>query len=250
MKKQIDIIIKIILAATFVLCIILLVVNGASVVNSFYENIIESRAYISISKGLLMTIILTFLSALTAVVFGAILCIMKMSGIPSASAIASVIASVFRGIPAVSLLMILFFSVFTSRDTNALTVAVLGYGLYSGAYVSEIFCNGLLSVDPHETEAARMLGMTGWEAFRYVVLPQAWEHARPVYLDSVISLLQWTSVSSYISIVELTKIVSSLSARTGNAFFCLFLSALLYLGLSWIIRGIFRLSERRHIQAC
>lgn len=249
MKKKIDFIIKIFLAAAAVLGIVLLVINGGRICDSFYENIIENKAFMAISKGLLMTVILTFLSTLMAAIFGALLCLMKMSGIPSVSGIASVIVSIFRGVPAVSLLMILFFSIFTSRDTNALTVAILGYGLYSGAYVSEIFRNGLLSVDSHETEAARMLGMTKWEAFRFVTLPQAWDHARLVYLDSVISLLQWTSVSSYISIVELTKTVSNLSARTGNAFFSLFLSALLYLGLSWIIRGIFRLSKGRRIQA-
>ena len=249
MKKQIDFIIRIVLVIAVVSCIVLLVINGGRICKSFYENIIESKAYVAIFKGLLMTVILTSLSMLTAAVFGALLCMMKMSGIPSASWIASVIVSVFRGVPAVSLLMILFFSVFTSRDTNALTIAILGYGLYSGAYVSEIFRNGLLSVDTHETEAARMLGMTKWEAFRFVTFPQACNHARPVYMDSVISLLQWTSVASYISIVELTKTVSNLSARTGNAFFSLFLSALLYLGLSWIIRGIFRLSEGRHAKA-
>ncbi len=248
MKKQIDFIVRIILGVAAAIFIVLLVINGGGICSSFYQNIIESRAYIAILKGLWMTVILTFLSMLTAAVFGALLCMMKMSGIPSVSGIASVIVSVFRGIPAVSLLMILFFSVFTSRDTNALTVAVLGYGLYSGSYVSEIFRSGLLSVDAHETEAARMLGMTQWEAFRFITLPQAWNHARPVYLDSIISLLQWTSVSSYISIVDLTKTVSNLSARTGNAFFSLFLSALLYLGLSWIIRGIFSVKQGRCAQ--
>ena len=249
MKKVIDYSVRFALAASAIAFIVFLVVNGRDIFGSFYENIIESGSYVAISKGLLTTAILTGLSGLTAAVFGALLCAMKLSGIPSVSAVASVIVSVFRGVPAVSLLMILFFSVFTSRDTNALTVAVLGYGLYSGAYVSEIFRSGLVSVDPHETEAARMLGMTRLEAFRLVTLPQAWKHARPVYTDSLISLLQWTSVASYISVVELTKTVSNLSARTGNAFFALFLSALIYLALSWIIRAVFSFSERKGAKA-
>lgn len=243
MKKSFNRFFSLLFLALCAAAAVLLALKGKFLAESFYENIIASRAYVAIGKGLLMTVRLTIESALIAALTGAVFCALRMSGITALSAASSVVSGFLRGVPAVSLLMILYFCVFTSRDADALAVAALGYGLYSGAYVGEIFRTGLASVDPHETEAARMLGLTASQAFFRITLPQAWFSARRVYTDSVISLLQWTSVASYISITELTKTVSNLAVRTGNAFFALFLSALLYLALSWIIRGVLSLGK-------
>lgn len=94
--------------------------NAPAIASQFYESIIANKAYVSIGKGLLVTAELTLMGGAAAFAAGALLCTLRMSGIRCVERVFSVVGVLFRGVPVVSLLMILNFCVFTSRDANAL----------------------------------------------------------------------------------------------------------------------------------
>ena len=117
--------------------------------------------------------------------------------------------------------------------------------LNSAAHIAEIMKAALDSVDPGQVMAARALGFTRSGAFYHVTLPQASRHARPVYQNTVINLLQWTSVVGYITIADLTRVINAIGARTADPFSVIFIGIMIYLMLAYVTYLIFRLSDRK-----
>lgn len=211
------------------------------------ENLISGGTYLTILKGLLVTIRIT-LSGLALGTFTAIaFYLMRRSKIRIISGTAVLIVEVLRGSPVLLLLMLLYYVVFADCRIDAVLIAILAFGLNSGAHISEIIRSALEAIDRKQVEAARMLGFSGTQAFFSITLPQAGRIARPVYQSAVINLIQWTSVAGYVTITDLTRTLNNIGARTGDPFFSLFLGILIYLGLSYAVYGIFSIRERRSI---
>jgi len=137
--------------------------------------------------------------------------------------------TVFRGTPVVVQLMIWAFVVLST--TNELLVAIIGFGINSGAYVAEIVRAGIMAVDKGQTEAGRSLGLSAWATMRKIVLPQAIKNVLPAFGNEFISLLKETSIVGYIAIVDITKAAALVRARTFDAFVPLLFVAAVYLTL-------------------
>jgi polar amino acid transport system permease protein/polar amino acid transport system substrate-binding protein len=105
--------------------------------------------------------------------------------------------------------------------------------------------NALSSVDPGQILAARTLGFSGPGAFLYVTLPQAIRFGKPLYRYSAVTIVQDTSVVGYITVSDLTRIVSNMGSRTGNPFLAIAAGIVLYLLLSWIVNLCFTTKPRR-----
>lgn len=226
--------------------IIIIFISHLKVIwESFYSSIILSNAYIGIISGLKVTIMLTLVGSILGTFFGAVICSMRMSRIKSLNVVGKIVIEVLRGTPVVMLLMFLYFFVFLGNSIDALYIAMLGYGMNTGAHMAEIFRTSIEAINYREIEAARMLGFSKIKAFYYITLPQSWKVAKPIYESAIITLIQWTSVAGYISVTELTRIINGLGSRTGNPFFSLFLGILIYLVLAYSVRIIFWLSNMR-----
>ena len=111
----------------------------------------------------------------------------------------------------------------------------MSFGLYYGAYFSEVFRTGMESVDKGQWEAGFALGLRKFQTFYKVVLPQALNRVIPVLKGEVISLIKMTSVVGYVAVIDLTKATDIIRARTLDAFFPLILVSIVYLLLSWLI---------------
>lgn len=245
MKNKHHFIINIIVGAiAFVFCILLLL-NIKTIWNAFYDSIIVSRAYVGIFSALKITVALTLIGTLLGTLFGALICAMRMSKISSVKLLGQVLIAVLQGTPVVMLLMFLYFFVFVGNSVDALYVAMIGYGINTGSHMAEIFRTSIECINSKEIEAARMLGFSKTQVFFNITLPQSWVVAKPVYQDSIINLIQWTSIAGYISITELTRIINGLGARTGNYFFSLFLGIVLYIGLTYTVKLIFWITNKR-----
>lgn len=83
-----------------------------------------------------------------------------------------------RGTPAVVQLMIIYYVILTSVQ-NKILVAIIGFGLNSAAYVSEVMRSGIMSVDQGQFEAGRSLGLNYWQTMRSVIIPQAFKNILP-----------------------------------------------------------------------
>jgi polar amino acid transport system permease protein/polar amino acid transport system substrate-binding protein len=168
-----------------------------------------------------------------------------MSKIYSIGILGQILIAILRGTPVVMLLMFLYFFVFIGNSIDAIYVAMLGYGMNTGSHMAEIFRTSIEAINPKEMEAARMLGFSKTQVFFNIALPQSWKIAKPVYESCIVTLIQWTSVAGYISVTELTRIINGLGTRTGNPIFSLFLGILIYLGLAYVVRFIFWITNKR-----
>lgn len=215
------------------------------IMNSIYQNLIAGGAWQTIVKGLMVTARISALGLLLGTVLGALFCTARISRYKIINVPVRGIISFMRGTPVLLLLMFIYFVVFNGIRVDAALIAVLSFGLNSGAHIAELMRAALGGVDKMQVEAARMLGAPRPLAFLYIALPQAVKIAKPVYQNAVISLIQWTSVVGYVAIADLTRVVNNMGSRSGDPFLALFVGMLLYLALSYAVNGIFTLTGRR-----
>ena len=187
--------------------------------------------------------LVTVFAVLIGVVLGFLIAIVrtthdKTGKLKILNAICKVYLTVIRGTPVVVQLMIIYFIIFGSVDISKVVVAIVAFGINSGAYVAEIFRSGIMSIDNGQFEAGRSLGFNYAQTMMYIVMPQAFK-------NEFISLLKETSVSGYIALQDLTKGGDIIRSRTYDAFMPLIAVALIYLAMVMIFTKLVSLLERR-----
>lgn len=232
----------------------------------FENNFLTDNRYTYIGKGLLTTFQVTIFAALLGIGLGVVVALVRSSyetlkdelkgGFGKAVLfvlykICGVYLTVIRGTPVVVQLMIIYFVIFASSN-NKVLVAVLAFGINSGAYVAEIIRGGIMSVDKGQFEAGRSLGFGYVRTMALIIIPQAFKTVLPSLANEFIVLIKETSVSGYIGLQELTKGGDIIRSRTYSAFMPLIAVALIYLVIvmffSWLVslleRGL-KKNERR-----
>lgn len=216
----------------------------------FYLNFIEDDGWKYITVGLKNTLIITFFACLMGIVLGFLVGMVrstyeKTHKLKILNAVCKVYLTVIRGTPVVVQLMIIYFVVFGSVRISKVLVAVLAFGINSGAYVAEIFRSGIMSIDSGQLEAGRSLGFSYWQTMWYIIMPQAFKNVLPALCNEFISLLKETSVAGYIALQDLTKGGDIIRSRTYSAFMPLFAVALIYLTIVMIFTKLIQILERR-----
>ena len=191
--------------------------------------------------GLYYTLLLTFASFLLGTAVGIGLCASLRSKNKFLNKTARVIITFFMETPTLVLLMILVYVIFGKTSVPLLWAVIIGLMLKAASYLAEIFDTALNTVAPGEIEAARTLGMTGWQAFWFVMLPQTVKAALPLYRNQFIATMQETSVVGYLAVVDLTRAASIVSSRTLDAVVGLLAVTLLYFLIGLLVKALFRL---------
>lgn len=225
----------------------------------FVLNFIEQERWRFIVTGLKNTLIITFLALVLGLVLGVIIAIVRSSydktytdtkpGIKKVifwigNAICKLYLAVIRGTPVVVQLMIMYYIIFAS-SRNSLMVAVIAFGINSGAYVAEIIRSGIMSIDAGQFEAGRSLGFGYKDTMIHIVIPQAFKNVLPALGNEFIVLLKETSVAGYVTIRDLTMGGDIIRAATYSAFMPLIAVALIYLVLVIFFAKLIGLLERR-----
>ena len=218
--------------------------------SSFISNFIDDNRWRYITDGLKITLLVTVFAVLIGVVLGFLIAIVrtthdKTGKLKILNAIFKVYLTVIRGTPVVVQLMIIYFIIFGSVDISKVVVAIVAFGINSGAYVAEIFRSGIMSIDNGQFEAGRSLGFNYAQTMMYIVMPQAFKNVLPTLCNEFISLLKETSVSGYIALQDLTKGGDIIRSRTYDAFMPLIAVALIYLAMVMIFTKLVSLLERR-----
>ncbi len=152
--------------------------------------------------------------------------------------------TVIRGTPVVVQLLIMYF-IILAQVRDGTTVAIIAFGLNSGAYVAEIFRGGIMSIDNGQFEAGRSLGFNYFQTMIYIVIPQVIKNVLPTLCNEFIVLLKETSVAGYVGIMDLTKAGDLIRGRTFSAFMPLIAVALIYLVVVVILTNLVGILERR-----
>ena len=137
-------------------------------------------------------------------------------------------------------LLITYFVIFSSVNISKLVVAILAFGINSGAYVAEIVRSGIMSIDNGQFEAGRSLGLSYRETMISIVLPQAFKTVLPALANECIVLLKETSVAGYIAIQDLTKGGDIIRSQTFSAFMPLITVAVIYLLMVMLLTHLVR----------
>ena len=217
---------------------------------SFYQNFIEDDRWKYITDGLFNTLRITFFAVLIGIFLGFLIAVVrstydKTHKLGVLNALCKVYLTVIRGTPVLVQLLIIYFVVFGSVKIDKPLVAVIAFGINSGAYVAEIFRSGIMSIDNGQFEAGRSLGFNYSQTMFYIVMPQAFKNVLPALGNEFIGLLKETSVAGYIAIQDLTKGADIIRSRTYSAFMPLIAAALIYLVLVMVFTFFVQKLERR-----
>ena len=218
-------------------------VQKENLFQTIHRVLIANEGWKVLLEGLENTAIIAFFAVIIGTVLGCIFALMKISRIWILQKIANLYTTVIRGIPVVTQLMIFAFVIFAGWEK--ILVAIIGFGINSGAYWTEIFRAGIQGVDRGQTEAGRSLGLSHWQTLRKIVLPQAIKTVLPTYTSEFIALLKETSVAGYIVVTDLTKAGDMIRNATFNPWVPLFAVAIVYLILTIGLTKLFGLLERR-----
>jgi polar amino acid transport system substrate-binding protein len=206
--------------------------------SSFEKTFLRESRWKLILNGIKITVIISILSALLGTILGFGICGLRLSRKKILNEAALVYIRLIQGLPMVVFLMVLFYIVFGKTGISGLWVAIIGFGMNFGAYVSEMIRTGILAVDKGQMEAALALGYTKSQAFIKIVFPQAACHFLPVFQGEFISLVKMTSVVGYIAIQDLTMAGDIIRSRTYEAFFPLITTAAIYFVIAWLLTRV------------
>lgn len=225
----------------------------------FILNFIQDNRWRFLTSGLKNTLLITFFALILGVVFGVIIALVRSSYDKTSSelrqgpkkilfiilnAFCKLYLTVIRGTPVVVQLMIMYYIVFAS-SRNSTLVAIIAFGINSGAYVAEIVRSGIMSVSEGQFEAGRSLGFDYKSTMWYVVLPQAFKNILPALANEFIVLLKETSVAGYVTIRDLTMGGNIIRAATYSAFMPLIAVAIIYLAMVMLFTKLVGILERR-----
>jgi len=194
--------------------------------------------------GAVRTMQISLLSMVLAVSAGLLIALIRLYLPKPLQMLSLLYVEIIRGTPLLIQLFFIFYALPNiGIKLSPLVAAVLGLGLNYAAYESENYRAGILSVPRGQMEAARALGMTQWQALRYVILPQSFRLILPPVTNDFISLLKDSSLVSVITMVELTKVYTQVSAATFDYFGTGLIVATIYLLLGLPFARLARWAE-------
>ena len=215
---------------------------------TFYNTLIKDNRWKWYLEGISETVIISIGAIGIGIILGIIVAIInyvnkKYDTLKVPSKICGIYLSIFRGTPVYVQLLIMYLIVLVSLPTTE--VAIITFGINSGAYVAEIIRGGLESVDDGQLEAGSSWGLSKTQVMLSIVLPQGLRRALPSLFNEFIALIKETSIVGTIGVVDITKVAARIVTRTYEPFMPYLISAVIYLGIVLLLTGLLKLLERR-----
>ncbi len=218
--------------------------------NEFVKQFITLKGYENVLKGLWATVQIAVIGLLIGIIIGTLIAIVRV--MPKYKLLPRILEKIcvcyvelFRGTPMVVQLLIGYWVLLPAlgiKVNSGVPVAVIIFGLNSGAYVSEIMRGGINSVDSGQMEAGRALGLTYATTMLKIVVPQAIKNILPTLGNEFIVLIKETSIVSFIAVTDLYKSFKQLGDPTYNYTVPYLMLALTYLVMvlliSWGVRAL------------
>jgi glutamate transport system permease protein len=199
--------------------------------------------------GLVNTLRAAAFATVGAVVFGLVFGMGRLSHLRPVRWVSSVVVEFFRAVPV--LLMMIFFNalfgfffqgVVTQPAFLAVVVALI---LYNGAVIAELVRSGVNNLPRGQGEAGLSIGLTRGQTLRSVQLPQALIAMLPALVSQLVVVLKDSALGQIIAYAELLRSAQVLQAGSGNPLQTLFVAAMLFIALNWVLSGVAHLLARR-----
>ena len=198
-----------------------------------------------IAIGLVKTIELSVTSFAFATALGLCLALLRLSGLIVGTAVSVAYLEFIRNMPLLVLLYLIYYVLGPIFGLNRYSASVLCLAIYHSALISEIFRAGILAVGSGQWEAARSIGMSTGQCYRYVILPQSVKFMLPPLTGEAVHLVKSSAIVSVIAVAELTTIGRNLISDTYMSFEIWFTVAAVYMVVTLILSvGVTRLERR------
>lgn len=234
--------------------LIVVIILGLFIVLQIITDQRMSVVFSAIAAGVVVTIRVTLIAYLCAVMIGLIVGFARVSSNKIILNIASFYVEVVRGVPILVLLMYIAF-VAVPIAANALGIrtrdfpnelrVILGLAIAYGAFESEIFRAGIQSIEKGQMEAARAIGMTYFQAMRHIILPQAIRRVLPALGNDFIAMLKDSSLVSVLGVGDITQLTKLYAASTFLFFQSYSILAFIYLSMTILLSRVVRTLETR-----
>nr|NJM03559.1 ABC transporter permease [Desulfobacula sp.] len=198
-----------------------------------------------ILQGTLLTIELCLASLAISMVLGIITALAKLSRVRAANLIAHAYTTIIRGIPDLVLMLLIFYGgqVFINQigpmlgydayiDINPFMAGVSTIGFIFGAYMAETFRGAILAVPGGQMEAGHAFGMTRFQVFIRILMPQMVRHAIPGFGNNWLVLMKTTALVSIIGLKDMVRMAGLAAGATRMPFTFYLVVALIYLILT------------------
>ena len=201
-----------------------------------------------LGEGVLMVIAASVVAILVSLPLAVVFALARLSPAPWLRWPSVAYVETIRALPLLLVIFYIFLKMpsvsfgFFSREMLAVTAALI---IYTASVNAELIRAGILALDKGQTEAARSLGLSYWQALRYIILPQTYQRVLPPLLAQFTILLKDTSLGSIIGMVELLQRGKIIFQGFRNPMETLYIVAILYFTLNFILGRISAATERR-----
>ena len=225
--------------------------NFGQTIDKFIEIFLQQNGYVKVVQGLQNTLLIAITGLIIGIVIGTLIATVrvlpKYKRLPRVlNAICSVYVSLFRGTPMVVQLLVFYYVLLPIIGVHitGVQVAMVVFGLNSGAYISEIMRSGIQSVDSGQLEAGRAVGLSFGVTMVKIVIPQAVKNILPTLGNEFISLIKETSVVSFVGAADLYVAFSYIGSNSYEFMVPYLVMAMIYIVLVLIISLLIKLLER------
>ena len=225
--------------------------NFSQKIDKFIEIFIDQNGYTRVVEGLQNTLLIAVCGLIIGTLIGTIIATVrvlpKYKVLPRVlSGICSFYVALFRGTPMVVQLLVFYYVLLPIIGWNisGVQVAMLVFGLNSGAYISEIMRSGIQSVDPGQMEAGRAVGLSFGASMTKIVIPQAVKNILPTLGNEFIALIKETSVVSFVGAADLYVAFNYIGTNNYEFMVPYLVMALIYIAIVLVITLLIKLLER------
>jgi len=223
--------------------------SSIGLVDNIKRNFITDSRWKYIANGLVNTLIIAVCAIIIGLILGFIVAIIRSTyettgKLGILDCICRLYLTIFRGTPMMIQLLIIYYVVFNSISINKILVAIIAFGINSGAYMAETIRAGIMSVDGGQMEAGRSLGLNYVTTIFYIIIPQAVKNTLPALVNEFIALIKETSICGYIGLTDLTRGGDIIRSITYDAFMPLIAVAIIYLVIVQILTKLTGKMER------
>jgi polar amino acid transport system permease protein len=197
-------------------------------------------------QGWLLTIVISTTTLILSVLIGSVAALLRRSTILPLRSVSILYVELIRGTPLLTQILFLYYAVAASVGLqDRLVAGVLILSLFSGAYLSEMIRAGIEGVPAAQWESAHAIGLTPWQCYRFVILPQALRQILPPLAGQFASLIKDSSLLSIIGIGEFTLAAQQVNSATYRTLESYLPLALGYLALTLPVSMLAKALERR-----
>lgn len=217
--------------------------GGGSLVDDFKNCFTIGGRWRYLAGGLAVTIEVALAAIIVGLLIGFLVSMVRYThdrygGMNVANAIAKVYLTIIRGTPMVVQLLITYYIILRSVDSKVF-IAIIAFGINSGAYQAEIIRAGIASIEEGQMEAGRALGLSYWSTMFKIILPQAIRNVLPALGNEFIVLIKDTAIVGYIALVDLAKGGDIIRSQTYSVYLPYLTVAAIYLILvmtfTWLL---------------